>query len=330
MRLSIPITLAICGLSLAASPVGHALEFEQYPALRYFSAEMTEKHGFSLNQLEKTFQCARIRPEIVSAMERPKELLPWYEYKKIFLTDENVRRGVEFWKKHAEVLARAQKQYGVSPEIVIAILGVETHFGRNLGNYPILDALATLMLDYPPRSAFFRQELAEFLLLTRELDINPCELKGSYAGAMGLPQFIPSSYRQYAVDFDADGRRNLLSSSDDAIGSIGHYLKKHGWEAGAPLIEDVHLEGTLYFWIEKLGLKPALPVSQLTNYGIFPRRMEHTSRRAALVSFEGEYGPYYRLGYNNFYVITRYNHSKQYALAVYELSEMIRKRAEQS
>jgi membrane-bound lytic murein transglycosylase B len=196
MQLSIPITLAICGLSLAASPVGHALEFEQYPALRYFSAEMTEKHGFSLNQLEKTFQCARIRPEIVSAMERPKELLPWYEYKKIFLTDENVRRGVEFWKKHAEVLARAQKQYGVSPEIVIAILGVETHFGRNLGNYPILDALATLMLDYPPRSAFFRQELAEFLLLTRELDINPCELKGSYAGAMGLPQFIPSSYRQ--------------------------------------------------------------------------------------------------------------------------------------
>jgi membrane-bound lytic murein transglycosylase B len=315
-------------LALVAAPGAHALTLSKHPELSAFATEMTDKYGFTAKEMQQAFGCARIRPEIIDAMERPKELLPWYQYSKIFLTEENVQRGVQFWQKHAAAIARAQERYGVDPEIVVAIIGVETRFGSNTGSYPIMDALSTLVLDYPSRSDFFRQELTEYLLLTRELKINPCRLKGSYAGAMGMPQFIPSSYRRYAVDFDGDDKRDVLSSADDAIGSVAHYLKENGWEAGAPIMDDARLEGTLYFWIEKLGLKPALPVRQLARYGIFPHRLDNADRRAALISFEGEYGPFYRLGFNNFYVITRYNHNKRYAMAVYELGEMIRQRME--
>ena len=224
MRFSTLGALALTCLALVAAPRAHALNVDKYPALRSFIADMADRHGYSDPQLRRVFRCARIRPEIIEAMERPKELLPWYEYSNIFLTEENVQRGVRFWKKHAAALTRAREQYGVAPEIVVAIIGVETQFGRNKGNIPILDALATLMLDYPSRSAFFRQELTEFLLLARELDVDPCRFKGSYAGAMGLPQFMPSNYRRYAVDFDGDGKRDILASPEDAIGSVAHYL----------------------------------------------------------------------------------------------------------
>ncbi len=315
---------------LITAPGAQALEFRKYPALRSFAAEMTEKHGFSVTHLRRVFRCATIRPDIIEAMERPGELLPWYEYRKIFVTEDNAKRGVRFWSKHAEDISRARERYGVSPEIIVAILGVESRYGRNLGNYPVLDALTTLMLKYPSRSVYFREELREFLLLTRETGIDPCRVNGSYAGAMGLPQFMPSNYRQLAVDFDGDGKRNLLDSPADAIGSVAHYLHNNGWEMNAPVIEETRLEGTLYFWVEKLGLKPALSVRQLAGYGIFPRNRDNLERRGALVSLEGEYGPIYRLGYNNFYVITRYNHNKRYAMAVVELGEMIRQRMEKN
>ncbi len=320
--------LSFVCLALIAAPGARALTLDKYPALRAFAAEMTDKHGFTSRQMQRTFRCVRLQPEIVDAIERPKELLPWYQYSKIFLTEENAQLGVQFWKQHAAALSRAQQLYGVDPEIIVAIIGVETRFGRNQGNYRVLDALTTLMLDYPPRAEFFRRQLTEYLLLARELKLGPCRLKGSYAGAMGMPQFIPSSYRQYAVDFDGDSKRDVLDSPEDAIGSVAHYLKENGWEANAPVLDDARLKGTLYFWIEKLGLKPALTVRQLARYGIFPRRLDNAERRAALISFEGEYGPFYRLGFNNFYVITRYNHNKRYALAVYELGEMIRRRLE--
>ena len=323
--------LGLCSLAcfaFAACPDARALSVEKNSTLRTYAKELVREYGFSASQLRQAFRCAKIRPEIIEAMERPKELLPWYEYKSIFLTEENIRRGVQFWKKHAAIISLAHERYGVTPEIIVAIIGMETQFGRNTGGYPIIDALSTLMLDYPPRSTYFRKELTEYLLLSRELNISPCSLTGSYAGAMGLPQFMPSSYRRYAVDFDDDGKRDLLASPEDAIGSVAFYLKEHGWEADAPVADDVHLEGTLYFWIEKLGLQPALPARQLTRYGIFPRRLDNPERRGALISLEGEYGPIYRVGYNNFYVITRYNNNKQYAMAVYELAEMIRLRAE--
>ncbi|MBI3571206.1 MAG: lytic murein transglycosylase B [Gammaproteobacteria bacterium] len=313
---------------LTTAPGAQALEFDKYPALRGFTAEMAEKHGFSAAQLRRVFRCATIRPDVIEAMERPRELLPWHEYRKIFVTEDNAKRGASFWREHAEPISRARERYGVSPEIIVAIIGVETRYGRNPGNYPILDALTTLTLKYPSRSAFFREELEEFLLLSRETGVDPCRVKGSYAGAMGLAQFMPSNYRRLAVDFDGDGRRDLLDSPADAIGSIAHYLHDNGWEVDTPVTEEVRLEGTLYFWVEKLGLKPALSVRQLAGYGIFPRNRDNPERRAALISLEGEYGPIYRLGYNNFYVITRYNHNKRYAMAVVELGEMIRQRME--
>jgi len=310
----------------AAPSAAHALDLTQYPEVGAFIGEMSERHGFDAAQLRRLFLAARIRPEIVEAMERPGEARPWYEYKGRFLDEEHVRDGRRYWERHAQALERARESYGVDPEIVVAIIGVETQYGRNRGKYPVVDALATLMLHYPQRSEFFRRELEEFLLLCRENGFDPATLKGSYAGAIGAPQFLPSSYRRYAVDFDADGRRDLLGSPADVIGSVAHFLKAHGWEARAPVTDEVRLEGTLYFWIEKLGTRPALPVSRLIQYGVVPRRPAELERRAALIVLEGEDGPIHRLGYNNFYVITRYNRSALYAMAVYELGELIRKR----
>ena len=307
-----------------------ALEFRDYPALRRFSAEMAERYGFSTKQLRRVFRCATIRPDIIEAMERPKELLPWHEYRKIFVTEENARRGALFWKQHAVHISRAQASYGVSPEIIVAIIGVETRYGRSTGGYPILDALTTLTLEYPARADFFRAELEEYLLLARENNMDPCRVKGSYAGAMGLPQFMPSSYRRLAVDFDGDGRRDLLDNAADAIGSVAHYFQSHGWEPGAPVIEEARLKGARYFWIERLGSKPRLSLRQLAGYGVFPPRRGDPERRAALISLEGESGPLYRLGYHNFYAITRYNRNKRYAMAVVELGELIRQRMEEN
>lgn len=315
---------------LLTAPCAHALDFKKHPALRAFAGDMSEKHGFSVAQLKQVFRCAVIRPDIIEAMVRPREQLPWHEYRRIFVTEDNARRGVRFWKEHAGDIARAQERYGVPPEIIVAIIGVESRYGRSQGAYPVLDALSTLALEYPPRAEFFRKELEEFLLLAREIGVDPCRVKGSYAGAMGLPQFIPSSYRRLAVDFDGDGKRDLLDSTADAIGSVAHYLHDHGWEAGAPVTDDARLEGKLYFWIEKLGLKPALTVRQLAEYGIFPRQRDDPEQRAALIPLEGEYGPFHRLGYGNFYVITRYNHSKRYAMTVVELGEMIRRYMEET
>jgi len=307
----------------------HALDIEQYPELRAFIKSFAEQHRYSETALRQAFAQVRIRSEIVEAMERPREAQPYYEYRKQFLTDTHLKRGSEFWNQNAAALARQSKKYGVAPEIIIAILGVETQYGRNKGEYPVLDALSTLWLHYPPRSDFFKRELEEFLLLARELRLETGSVKGSYAGAIGMPQFISSSYRRYAVDGDGDGRRDLLQNPEDVIASVANFLNVHGWAAGEPPVDDVDLRGTLYFWIERLGVKPALTVSGLTQYGIVPKNAISPERRAALIAFEGEAGPFYRLGYNNFYVITRYNRSKRYAMAVVELAERLRRNREQ-
>ncbi len=326
--LRISALIPILMFSLAEPRAAYAVDLNKHPELVTFIDEMVERHGFSQEELRELFTRAKIRREIIEAIERPKESLPWYEYKKLFITDYSIQRGKRYWKKHAQTLARAREKYGVAPEIIVAILGVETQYGRNKGAYRVIDALTTLTLKYPPRRDFFRRELEEYLLLTRELKIDPSRIKGSYAGAVGVPQFIPSSYRQYAVDFDGDQKRDLIDNAIDAIGSIANFLKIHGWEANEPVSDDVQLEGTLYVWIEKLGVKPMLSVRNLINYGIFPHNREDTEKQAALIVLEGESGPIYRIGYNNFYVITRYNRSTRYAMAVYELGERIREQRE--
>ena len=231
MHIAIPERLSVVCVvvaMLAIAPDAQALDFRKYPALRTFAGDMAEKHGFSVTKLKRVFRCATIRPDIIEAMERPRELLPWHEYRKIFVTEDSAKRGARFWQEHAEDISRAQERYGVLPEIIVAIIGVETRYGRNPGNHSILDALTTLTLEYPSRAAFFREELAEFLLLTRELDINPCDLKGSYAGAMGPAQFLPVSVLKWGRDGNGDAVVNPFEF-DDALLSAANFLIEHGW-----------------------------------------------------------------------------------------------------
>lgn len=302
----------------------HAVSPDEHPVLRQLMDEMVSKHGFTHEELSDWLSQARIRDDIIEAVYRPKEGLPWHEYRKLFVNDDRARHGLKFWKANAETVFRSSNEYGVPPEIIVAIIGIETFYGRQGGAYRVLDALVTLTLHYPERSAFFRNQLVEFLLLARELKRSPLDIKGSYAGAMGVPQFIPSSYRLYAVDFDGDNKRDL-TDMDDAIGSVANFLKQHGWKRGEPIVGEVQLNGSMYAWIENNGLEPRISVQHLSRYGILPVKGIDAHQLAALIVFEGESAPIHLLGYNNFYVITRYNRSKNYSLAVVELSKMLNK-----
>ena len=322
------ILLLAAGLSVASwpcfTPSAQAVNVDEYPALRLFIDEMASRYKFSHKELGEWFAQAELRDDIIEAMYRPKESTPWYEYRKLFVNEGRAHKGLEFWKANAEALFSASAEYGVPPEIIVAIIGIETRYGRQGGRYRVIDALLTLTLRYPERSEFFRNQLAEFLLLARELGVSPLSIKGSYAGAMGIPQFIPSSYRSFAVDFDGDHKRDL-NDVEDAIGSVANFLKQHGWKRDEPIVGEVNLEGSMYSWIENNGVEPRISVQHLSRYGILPAERIDAHQLAALISFEGENGPIHRLGYNNFYVITRYNRSTNYSLAVVELSEQIHK-----
>lgn len=311
--------------ALLAAPA-RAVSPEAYPQLESLIASLVQEHGFERAYLQRVFAAANVRPEIVTAMERPREALPWHQYRRGFVTDERVRLGVRFWRAHGEALARAQSRFGVPAELIVAIIGVETRYGTFTGRHSVLDALVTLALDYPRRAEFFRRELTEFLLLSRELALDPIAVKGSYAGALGIPQFIPSSYRTYAVDFDGDGRRDLLDSTSDAIGSVANFLSRHGWSAGQPVIDPARVDGSDNTLPQQPGLRPSLTLREWLGHGIQPEAPRTGETAAALVTLEGASGPLYHLGYNNFYVITRYNRSQNYAMAVYELGHAIRER----
>jgi len=313
---------AVCALLFAAlAPAAvPAVTAEESPALRLFMDEMASKYEFDLDELSAWFAEVRIREDILEAIRRPKENLPWHEYRKLFVTEERTVKGLAFWKKHAETLFRAQGELGVPAEIMVAILGVETRYGTQTGRFRVLEALTTLAFAYPERAEFFRNELAEFLLLSRELGVHPLAVRGSYAGALGAPQFIPSSYRRYAIDFSGDRQRDLLGSMDDTIGSVANFLKRHGWRRDEPIVGEVRLEGSMYSWLENNGMEPRISLQHLARYGIRPVVETDKSELAALVTLEGETGPVHRLGYNNFYVITRYNRSKNYSMAVVELA----------
>jgi membrane-bound lytic murein transglycosylase B len=315
--------LVSLGCALYITPAS-AVRVQENPALQSLMDEMVAKHGFTRKELEDWLAQVEIRDDIIEAVYRPKENLPWYEYRKLFVNDDRARPGLVFWKTNAEALFRAESEYGVPPEIVVAILGIETFYGRQHGRYRVMDALVTLTLGYPERSDFYRGQLIEFLLLARELGVNPLSIKGSYAGAMGMPQFIPSSYRNYAVDFDDDQKRDL-TDVEDAIGSVANFLKQHGWKRDEPIVSEVKLDGSMYAWLENNGLEPRISLQHLSRYGILPVQPIDAHQLAALIVFEGDNAPIHRLGYNNFYVITRYNRSKNYSLAVVELSEMLHK-----
>jgi len=321
----LPVMLALSPLNVLAS------NYTDQPQVQTFIDMMVDKHGFEQEELVVVFNEAQRREDILELMRKPAEKrLQWHEYRKIFLTPARIEGGVAFWKENADILRKAEAAFGVAPQIIVAIIGVETRYGSNTGRHRVLDALSTLAFDYPPRSEFFTAELEQYLILAREEDIEVVTTTGSYAGAMGYGQFIPSSYRNYAVDFDEDGKRDLWNNKMDIIGSVANYFNRHGWKAGSPVAVRAKVEGDQYSALLELGYKPNTVLDALRHDGVTPIEPMPDDLVAALLSLEQKDGPEYWLAFNNFYTITRYNHSPLYAMAVYQLSEEIRGAYEQS
>jgi len=319
--------LTLLSLSFIISPV-NAGDLNKRKDIQLFIKEMQQKHGFDKPSLEKLFKKTRMQPSIIKAISRPAERKPWHAYRPIFITQSRIDLGVEFWNEHADLLKQAQQQYGVDPEIIVGIIGVETRYGRHTGNYRVIDALATLGFDYPPRAKFFRSELKHYLLMTREEKVDPLSLKGSYAGAMGKPQFISSSFRSYAIDFDNDGKRDIWNNSADAIGSVANYLSRHGWKRGEKITQQLNLSvSTDKKLLKEKGLKPKHTIASLRQKGFINiDKNTDDNALAAVINLEGKTASEHWLGLNNFYAITRYNHSALYAMAVYQLAQEIRER----
>ena len=313
-----PLFLLI-SLSMFALPV-FSDGLSERDDVRQFIQEMVDEHDFEREALTHHFASAKIANSILKAISRPAEAKPWYKYRKIFLTSDRIKQGAKFLEENYETLKRAESIYGVPVEIIVAIIGVETRYGRHAGKYKVLDSLSTLAFEYPKRSKFFRSELKEFFLLAREQGLNPLDVKGSYAGAMGIPQFISSSYRNFAVDFDDDGKIDIWDNPVDAIGSVGNYFKKHGWQAGEEVAVKARVEGDAYLAVLSKGLEPHINTSELYEYGISSDSMIVEDSEIKFLEYELDKGSEFWIGYKNFYVITRYNHSSLYAMAVYQLA----------
>jgi membrane-bound lytic murein transglycosylase B len=289
--------------------------------VKEFIAHMHEADGFKKRPLRKLLAGAKTQTAILDAMEKPAEKAKlWYEYRPIFLNERRIREGIDFWLAHRQALTEASERSGVAPEYLAAILGVETYYGRITGSYRVLDALATLAFDYPARSKFFRDELEQFLLLSRDLHVDPRTIKGSYAGAMGAPQFMPSNYRRYAVDADADGHIDLWSNWADVCASVGNYLKEHGWNAGEPVLTDAAVAADKPDSLDGRKLDLTESIASLKTKGVTFDSPLPMDAPAVLIAADETDGTHWRVGFNNFYVITRYNHSPLYAMAVYELA----------
>jgi membrane-bound lytic murein transglycosylase B len=286
-----------------------------------FIDDMVEKHQFDKSKLQAIFKQAEKKESILKAISRPAEKrLEWLGYRKIFLTSDRAAKGKAFIKKYRDIFERAEETYGVPAHIIAAVIGVETRYGQHKGSYRVIDALSTLGFDYPPRSKFFKSELEQVLLLSREQGFEPLDLKGSYAGAMGFGQFIPSSYRHYAVDFDGDKIVDILNNPVDAIGSVANYFKMHKWQANKPVAFQVKVSGSGYKVLINKKLKPKNTLAEIKAVGIEIPEQYDLSQIAKLQALQGENGPEYWVTLQNFYVITRYNHSHLYAMAVFQLA----------
>ena len=301
-------------------------DYESRDSVKDFINELAVEDGFNPEQLAEIFEQVEKKQRIIDLISRPAEKAkPWHEYREIFVTAPRIAAGVEFWEENEAALNRAGSKFGIPIEIIVAVIGVETNYGRNKGSFRVMDALSTLAFDYPPRARFFRSERRELLLLAREENKDPLELIGSYAGAMGYGQFIPSSFRAYAIDFDGDGTRDIWSSQTDAIGSVANYFSRHGWIGESPIAVPVTVTDERADQLANQALKPKRSIAELRKAGV-----EHVSlpdkTLGALFRLEGRDGWEYWLGLHDFYVVTRYNHSHMYALAVVQLSEAVRSR----
>lgn len=289
-----------------------------------FIAEMVSKHGFDQLTLEQLMADATYQQKIIDSISRPAEkVLTWGRYRKIFLTEQRIEAGKAFLQLHRQTFERAERELGVDRYIVTAILGVETLYGQRKGSWRVIDALATLAFDYPPRSKFFRKELEQYLLLSREQGFDPLQLKGSYAGAMGYGQFISSSYRHYAIDFDGDGVADLFNNPTDAIGSVANYFKRHKWRTGESVVFPAKVSGEGYQRYVSKKRQAQFSAAKARGAGVELDPAIADSDKINLVPLETETGIEYWSALHNFYVITRYNHSELYAMAVFQLAQAI-------
>ncbi|MFV0477635.1 MAG: lytic murein transglycosylase B [Parahaliea sp.] len=324
------LTGLLCWPALVLASGDDTGEYGQLPAARILIDELVNEEGYDRHRLEKIVAAARRQQTILDAISRPAEKTkPWFEYSKIFLTEQRAREGREFFVKYRDTLSRAENETGVPAEIIVAIIGVETYYGRISGNYRVIDALTTLAFDYPPRAPFFTGELKNYLMLTQEQALDPLSLKGSYAGAMGYGQFMPSSYRAYAVDFDGDDLADIWTNPVDAIGSVANYFKRHGWRTGEPVVSAARLNKKAdkdmpANWFND-GLKPRRTVADYIDVGLIPADKLDPQAEATAMQFDAGGGvEEYWIGLHNFYVITRYNHSAMYAMSVYQLAQILR------
>lgn len=308
----------------------HASGYDKRPEVRAFVREMVERHGFVERELLFLFSRTKKREPILQAIRPadPGRGRSWNQYRDIFVNERQLRGGVAFWAAHGPALARAEKEYGVPQEIIVAIIGIETLYGRNMGKWRVVDALTTLAFDYPPRAPFFRSELENYLVFARDEGFDVFSVHGSYAGAIGIPQFMPSSYRKWAVDFDGDGSTDLRGSAVDAIGSVGNFLKAHGWRTGEPILYPATVSGEGWRPYADGSVLPKFPLADLHKSGV-AFAAGATAEPGILIELENRDGPpEYRVGLHNFYVLTRYNRSSFYATAAAELGEALRKARE--
>jgi membrane-bound lytic murein transglycosylase B len=316
-------TLAGLLLLAAAGGAAAAESFGERPEVKGFIGELVERHGFDAAKLNRVFaRVERLEPslQLILPAERP----PWQDYRAQFVNETRIARGAAFWKLNGKILRRAERKYGVPAAIIVSILGVETNYGRNMGRYRVVNALATLAFDYPPRASFFRGELEQYLLLARESRVDVFALQGSYAGAIGIPQFMPGSVRRYAVDFDGDGAIDLRRSSADAIGSVANFLREHGWKTGEPVLLRAKLAPDAALFTDG-ALRPRHRLGDLVAAGIgLEPQPSSADALGALIALEGDY----RVGLQNFYVITRYNRSAFYAAAVADLADALAARVQ--
>ncbi|GAA0417381.1 lytic murein transglycosylase B [Cocleimonas flava] len=308
----------------AAEIKGNA-NYTSYPAMQQLIERMVQK-GFDRNYLHQIFSRVQRDERILELVSSPAEGKPWHKYRPIFITEDRINSGVNFWKRHEKAITAASKQYGVDPEYIVAIIGVETFYGRNTGKHKVLRSLTTLAMDFPPREKFYTSELEHYLELMKEEGIrDPNILTGSYAGAMGLGQFISSSYRNFAVDFNQDGHTDLWHP-EDAIGSVANYFSRHGWKSNGNVTVPARILGNLYAKIVNTkAIKPAHTMQILQQHGVEPLG-NFSSEKVSLLQLQGLQGYEYWITGDNFYAITRYNHSPKYAMAIFQLAWEIKRR----
>ncbi|MFY0652080.1 MAG: lytic murein transglycosylase B [Cyclobacteriaceae bacterium] len=297
-------------------------------AVDAFAKELAGSSSLTYSEIKGMLDKAQYQESIIEKISNPAEsTMTWKRYRNIFMKEDRIQAGVGFWNEHEEQITKVSNESGVAPEIILGILGVETYFGQRKGSYRVLDALYTLGFGYPKRGKFFKSELKHFLELVNEEKLDVLAVKGSYAGAIGYCQFMPSSYKAYAKSYEAGGTKDLVNSPEDAIASIANYLKVHRWKNGQPTSCEANKSSDA-LTLKKQSLKPRNTVAYYSNLGYRPSGNISPSALSTVIQLDGENGMEYWFGFNNFYVITRYNHSKLYAMAVIQLGEAIKNKKE--